>query len=211
MNISKIFKINLLKTIYFTFRYRRLILIGTNTSVNLSRNAKIIINETGRLELGVQFSYKQKTVLDIYSGGELIISGKVSINAGSKILIGENAVLVIGDGTYINEHSRVQCRDEIRIGKDCAIAWGVNILDTDEHIICYPGQNESKSPYAPVNIGDHVWIGCNSIILKGSTIKDNCVVGAGSIVTHSFGPNNLIIGNPARSIKSDVTWKNIIG
>ena len=52
----------------------------------------------------------------------------------------------------------------------------------------------------PVEIGENVWVAANSLILKGVTIGDNAVVGAGSIVRHSIPENTLVIGNPAREL-----------
>ena len=53
----------------------------------------------------------------------------------------------------------------------------------------------------PVVIGKNVFVGCNSILLKGTRIGDNCVVGAGSVVSGTFEPGCVIAGNPARVIR----------
>ncbi|WP_442945325.1 acyltransferase [Nocardioides sp. CCNWLW216] len=53
-----------------------------------------------------------------------------------------------------------------------------------------------------IEIGDHVWIGANSVILPGTSIGPGCVVGAGSIVRGKFEPNSLIAGVPARFVRA---------
>ena len=53
----------------------------------------------------------------------------------------------------------------------------------------------------PVSIGENVFIGCNSIILKGATIGDNTTIGAGSVVSGTIPANCIAAGNPARVIK----------
>ncbi|HEX7757448.1 MAG TPA: DapH/DapD/GlmU-related protein, partial [Niabella sp.] len=53
----------------------------------------------------------------------------------------------------------------------------------------------------PVTIGNNVWVGGNATILPGVTIGDNCVIGAGSVVTKDIPANSLAVGNPARVIR----------
>lgn len=55
----------------------------------------------------------------------------------------------------------------------------------------------------PIIIGDGCFIGSNSIILKGTNLGKNCVVGAGSVVSGSFPDNVIIAGNPAKIIKEN--------
>lgn len=64
------------------------------------------------------------------------------------------------------------------------------------------------NPSKDVNIGDHVWIGNKTIILKGSEIADDSIVGSGAVVSGKYTDNNVVIaGNPAKIIKRDITWK----
>jgi maltose O-acetyltransferase len=61
----------------------------------------------------------------------------------------------------------------------------------------YPGIFENV-----VVIHDDVWIGCNSIILKGVEIGERAIVSAGSVVAKSVSPNVLVVGNPAKVVKN---------
>lgn len=208
MKIKKVFsillKISVFKTLYYSIKFKAKIIVGKGTVINLQKCSKITILKGGVLFLGYEYTLPQKTVLDIYKKGEIKISGRVSINNGTKIVIGENAILSIGNKTYINEHSRIQCRKRIDIGEKCAIAWNVNILDTDEHTIVIGGIEQLK--YADVVIGNNVWIGCNAIILKGVNIEDNVVIGAGSVVTKNIRSKTLNAGNPTKVLKENVSW-----
>ena len=56
-------------------------------------------------------------------------------------------------------------------------------------------------PAKPISIGKNCFIGCNSIILKGTTLGDGCVVGAGAVVSGQFPDNSIIVGNPGKVIK----------
>ncbi|MDI9401162.1 MAG: acyltransferase [Limisphaerales bacterium] len=59
----------------------------------------------------------------------------------------------------------------------------------------------------PIRIGDGCFIGANSIILKGTELGKNCVVGAGSVVCGKFPDNVIIAGNPAKVLKENVQCK----
>jgi len=80
-------------------------------------------------------------------------------------------------------------------------------MDSDFHKIKdFEGRivNENRS----VRIGNSVWIGCRCLILKGSTIPDNTIVAAGSTIMKQFsGSNQVIGGNPVRTLKRDVLWE----
>ena len=64
-----------------------------------------------------------------------------------------------------------------------------------------------ESVSLPIKIGDHVWIGVNSVILKGVNIGDGSVIGAGSVVTRDIPARCLAAGIPARVIRSNIEWK----
>jgi acetyltransferase-like isoleucine patch superfamily enzyme len=115
---------------------------------------------------------------------------------GAKIIIGDNVGL---NGTSITARSKA-----ITIGDGTIIAPNVIIVDSDFHAQ-WPPDNRLVNPGfesdEDVIIGENVWIGMNSIILKGAKIGDNSIIGAGSIVTDVIPPNCVAIGNPAKLIK----------
>lgn len=60
---------------------------------------------------------------------------------------------------------------------------------------------------APINIGNHVWIGLRAIILKGVTIGDGAVIAAGAVVTNNVPANSVVAGVPARVMSENVNWE----
>lgn len=95
----------------------------------------------------------------------------------------------------------------VTVGDHTDIGSGCKIIDNDFHPLSYsqrsPVERLDLVKHRPITIGEGCFIGANSIILKGTTLGKNVVVGAGRVVCGSF-PNNVIIaGNPARIIKEN--------
>lgn len=136
---------------------------------------------------------------------EILVGNKVFLHRHVKLSAwgtDQKAKISIGDRTYIGDRTEIHAGAHVSIGNDTVIAWDVCIMDRDYHKL-----NADMEVYKPVTIGNHVWIGCHSIILKGITVGDGAVVAAGSVVTHDVPPGALVGGNPARIIKEQVTWQ----
>lgn len=112
----------------------------------------------------------------------------------------------IGERTGISG-STIYAMRHIEIGKNVLIGGNCKIIDNDFHPLSVerriPRQKVEDIKKAPIHIGDGCFIGANSIILKGTTLGKNCVVGAGSVVSGKFPDNVVIAGNPARIIKEN--------
>ena len=97
--------------------------------------------------------------------------------------------------------------DSITIGKNTDIGAGCKIIDNDFHPLPYsqrhPVEQLDKVKKRPIRIGEGCFIGANSIILKGTTLGNNVVVGAGSVVSGTFPDNVIIAGNPAKVVKQN--------
>jgi acetyltransferase-like isoleucine patch superfamily enzyme len=131
----------------------------------------------------------------INRGGQILVEN-CSFFPGVRLEVWKGARIVIGNGTYLNRNTEIIAQQEVRIGRDCKIAWDVIIMDTDVHGL------DGKPPVAqPVVIGDDVWIGCRAIILKGARIGDHAVIGAGAIVTHDVPPGGIVTG-PAATLRA---------
>ena len=137
----------------------------------------------------------------IKNGGTLALLGDVYIGEGTVIVIHGGGNLSIGHGTYVTGDSRIEVTTNIKIGEYCAISWGVSILDDDHHVVGQPKERASST-----TIGNNVWIGAHSMILKNSNLGDGSVVAAKTLVNGEFPQNTLCGGIPARIIRKCITW-----
>lgn len=151
--------------------------------------------------------YDRKVSRTIWQvSGEVIFDGRASIGHGAKISV--RGKLHLGDEFNVTAESIIVCAKEISFGNDCLISWDVLVMDTDEHPI-YNREHKQINLDKPIRIGDHVWVGCKSVLLKGTEIPDNTVVAAGTHLRSSFSGNCQIIGgNPPTTLKQDVEWSH---
>jgi acetyltransferase-like isoleucine patch superfamily enzyme len=109
--------------------------------------------------------------------------------------------IFIGANTYINRNTFIDAILSLKIGRDCAI--GPNCYLTDHDHGLDPNFPPLKQPMVAQKtvIGDRVWLGANVTVLKGVTIGNDAVIGAGSVVTKDIPDGSIAVGIPAKVIK----------
>jgi len=138
--------------------------------------------------------------------GRLIAGRGVRIARGCVLVVGERGLLSLGTRTIVGSNTRIMAATQVRIGARCMISWNCSIFDSIGHRMWLEGQDEAEIE-APVTIGDDVWIGPYTIIMKGVEIGSNSIIGAGSVVRRSMPPNSLAYGNPARVVGKVDRWE----
>ena len=205
------------KSIYVNFRVlpfkdaiKLPIIISRKTKLS-SLSGKVILhkNRTGIVRIGfgnvrlVDFAY-ERTILHIE--GTVTFRGKCKIGKASKIEVGEKGHLDIGENFLISAKSKIICHKQIDIGKNCVFAWDSLIMDTDYHHI-YDHHSNIINEDKAIKIGNKVWLGTRSTVLKGCTIPDNCIVAANSLAAKEYDTENTILaGNPAKIVKDNISW-----
>jgi acetyltransferase-like isoleucine patch superfamily enzyme len=145
------------------------------------------------------------------------------------VIHGNHCAVSIGSGLNATD-LLLWCEDDessIHIGKDAIIAGATQLAATEgkkivigDNLLCSNAvtirtgdshsiydENGTRVNHAKdVVIGSHVWVGNQVIILKGSSIGDESVVGSGAIVTGGTEPRVVLAGNPARIVKRKITW-----
>lgn len=167
----------------------------------LLRGVPIVFNKKGAtIEIGENVTINSSflsNLVGLYSRTIIVIR-----THGAEIKIGDH-VGISGATIY--------ARKNICIGDNTLIGGNAKIIDNDFHpievearnkLLCDEnGGNSNLVPSREIKIGKNCFIGCNSIILKGTVLGDGCVVGAGAVVCGKFEDNCVIAGNPAKVIK----------
>lgn len=132
-----------------------------------------------------------------------VFSNLIGLYQRTIIVAKDKAIIEIDDDVGMSGIT-IYAREHIKIGRKCLIGANVKIIDNDFHPVDAETRRLTPGkfiPSAPVLIGENVFIGCNSLILKGVSIGDNAVIGAGSVVSKDIPANCVAAGNPAQIIK----------
>lgn len=166
---------------------------------------------------------------DVKYGRNMTVIGRVSIVGTGRISIGDNFMMTSGEtinpiggnleGAIYMDNSEVEIvignnvgmsstrmwiHNKLTVGNNVKVGAGVLFIDTDCHPIDYMVRRISNdgTKSSPILIEDDVWIGAQSIVLKGVTIGARSIIGAGSVVTKSIPADCIAAGNPCKVIKS---------
>ncbi|MGA4516245.1 acyltransferase [Solibacillus silvestris] len=160
----------------------------------LLKGIPIIFNSKGaKLEIGSNVTINSSFLSNLVGLHQRTII--ITRTPGAKIKIGNN-VGISGATIY--------ARDCINIGNNTLIGGNTKIIDNDFHSVDPDIRRIAPHEFMGVksiDIGENVFIGCNSIILKGTKIGDNSVIGAGSVVIGNIPENCIAAGNPAKVIR----------
>jgi len=113
------------------------------------------------------------------------------------------ARICIGAGSAIGDDFVITSNASITVGRDCLLSYRVTLMD-HAHVTGdgVAPVNSGLTSGRPIAIGDRCFIGCNVVVMPGVTLGANCVVGANSVVTHSFDDDAVLAGSPARLLRS---------
>lgn len=210
---------SILNTIYYNFRIfpfkdalKLPLFIGGTTKIKGIRKGCICIKgkiQRGMLSIGRSFGsygcYRGITsILDFGPQGMLIVNGRTAICTEFKISI--NGTLNIGENFDANNGLNCICKYSITFGKNCLLGWDVTVIDSDGHQIYIDGVQSSEKK--PIKIGDNVWLGAKTTILKGTQISNNSIIGLGTVVSGKYENNSIILGYKGKMIKkNNLKWK----
>lgn len=178
----------------------------------------MIFVETGSSHLFENFNLR---ITNPIKNKKYLKIGEGSILNCDIIFETEKGSVEVGNNSYIG-NTTIICRSSVIFGDNIFVAWGGYFYDHDSHSLDYKERrkdisNQLKDYRAgrnfienknwdvvnskPIKICNDAWIGMNCLILKGVTIGEGAIVGAGSVVTKDVEPWTIVGGNPARKLK----------
>jgi acetyltransferase-like isoleucine patch superfamily enzyme len=142
--------------------------------------------------------------------GRVMVKNHGRITIGERLLLygttvrgelvtGPGGILEIGNRVFINYGVSISAHSHVKIGNRCQIGNYSLIMDNDYH---QAGDKTMLGRSKPILLEDDVWLGARVIVLKGVTIGQGAVIGAGSVVTRDIPPRSVAVGQPARVVKT---------
>lgn len=148
--------------------------------------------------------YRRAALVDEVAARQILVSLLGSLGEGAivkpPLFVDYGEHLHIGARTFINFNLTALDVAAITIGMDCQLGPNVQLL-TPTHPIEPEPRRDKLEAARPIDIGDNVWLGGGTIVCPGVSIGENCVIGAGAVVTRDIPSNVVAVGNPARVIR----------
>ena len=166
----------------------------------------------------ITWSENSKFNVNLCGNNNTINITSVSISANLNLTLGQqhknfgpisNSSFVIKKYTSIEslEYITYNSNTECMIGENCMLSYDIVFYNTDAHAILEYPSNKLVNYVKGIFIGNHCWIGRNVTIMRNTTIPDDCIIGAYSLVSGKFqSPHSIYAGNSAKLIKTNRTW-----
>ena len=135
------------------------------------------------------------------------------INNKADLIVGSNVIcrnfenfhvssgkLILHDGVFVNNSCSFNCMERIEIGSGTMMGEGVRFYDHD-HVYTAEKIEKCQWTTAPIRVGRDCWIGSNVTILKGVTIGDNTIIGAGCLIRNDIPANSVVYNDGNLCVK----------
>lgn len=133
------------------------------------------------------------TKFDISNNGKIILGKYIGTRRNVEFRVSDTGMIKIGNNCFFNNGCIINSKEKISIGYNTQFGPNVMVFDHDHDFRVQGGLKAQEYKKTEIKIGNNVWIGANSVILRGSTIGDNCIIGAGSVINGIYESNNIVI------------------
>lgn len=163
-----------------------------------------------RLGIPQVYIYPNSGVMFENWGGQIVFEGPCKVGNASAISVGEKGVLRINDDFRATCSLKLACYHQIEIGKNVLVGWDCMIVDSDFHVMTKKDGSTTRG-YAPVRIGNNVWMAMKCIVLKGSVIPNDTVLSACTLFStkKNFNEKSVISSSLEPFVKIEGMYRNI--
>ncbi len=171
-----------------------------------NRNFKILTKHSGS-QIGNNLRFGDFCNFVFYpKAKEIKFGSDINIRSYCSFLVGNSAELILGNNVFMNNYCSVNCLEKIEIGENTLFGEGVKLYDHNHEYSTKPEFKVEHQRFrtAPIKIGKNCWLGSNVTILKGVTIGDNTIIGAGCLIYKNV-PANTIIKNKTETIQQPIS------
>lgn len=206
MSIKSVLKYGIVNNRFLALLYEKIYM-----KYVLWKRRKITVRDYGQHnELDVSmYTYSNDFIVIFHGNNNTVkVGDHCTFKMTNKIYIqGDNNVVEIGDNVTFDQDVLIVAAEgtKVIIGSDCIFAYHVHIRTSDQHCI-FNENGERINPAKDIQIGNHVWLGREFVIMKGVRIGDGAIVGMGAMVTKDVPERCIVVGKPAKVIKTDVYW-----
>ncbi|MBD1405735.1 acyltransferase [Leclercia adecarboxylata] len=169
------------------------------------RTVKILGTQKRNYIIVEQGIILKNSIIDFRSENSIVYIKSDGVRAN--FLLGYGSCIYIDESTSFTNTANILASEgyDIYIGKDCMFAENINITNSDGHPI-FDNSGMRVNEGGDIIIGNHVWIGRNTDILKNTTLDSGCIIGSRSVVTKNIPYASIAVGAPAQIKKRDVLF-----
>lgn len=208
------------RSVWFNFRYlpfrqafKLPVWLACNVRVKRMYRGGIVLNKPYRGQVRIGYheadavdTFSSHTILRVERGGKIVFADDGHIGHGALLHVKPNATLSLGKNFAISGTTKIICTNSIEMGDDVQFSWDSLVMDSNAHTIYNCDGNELEKT-GTICLGNRIWIGANTTLLKGTRIADDSVVASNSLVNKAFSDQKVLIGGiPAKIIKQIGGW-----
>jgi len=222
MNIERIVKhiLSLPKTVIFNFMMfppkmaaKLPVIVGYDVRLGKLARGRMCLENWDKKKYRVTIGLGGSPHISSYRKGYLSCGNEAMITFRGSATFAEGVSLRVDHGDIefganfsTNKNCVFNCERRMTFGENVLLGWNINVRDTDGHQVYIDG--DARQRQKDVIIGDHVWIGSYSDILKGTVIGKDSVIAWRSLVLKPFPEDNVLLGgSPAKVLSQGVNWK----
>ena len=172
-------------------------------SVDVSFFADVKLHQFSSFNFGRRIIIEKGCMLHATDSSKIRLGDGVIIQANTHLLNYAGKGITVGNNTTINRYCLLYGHGGLNIGDDCLIGPRCAFIPSnhrfDDTSMKISQQGDTRNG---IVVGNNVWFGANVTVLDGVHIGDNCVIGAGAVVTSSIRANSVVVGVPARIVKT---------